>query len=50
MFAKEIWWSEEITICSHDDYNSVYPISSAEYDLSDYGEDPIEVKRTVRSL
>ncbi len=50
MFAKEIWWSEEITICSHDDYNSVYPVSSAEYDLSSYGEDPIEVKRTVRSL
>ncbi len=50
MFAKEIWWSENIKIVRHDDYNSVYPVSSAEYDLSSYGEDPIEVKRTVRSL
>ena len=50
MFSRDIWFSEDITISEHDDYNSIFPISQIVDSWSDDGENKVNVIRTSRKL
>ncbi len=50
MFSRDIWFSEDITISEHDDYNSIFPISQVVDSWSDDGENKVNVIRTSRKL
>ncbi len=50
MFSRDIWFSEDITISEHDDYNSVFPISQLIDSWSDDGEKKVCVIRKSRKL
>lgn len=44
--SRDIWFSEVITISLNVDFDEVYPIKESAYDLSDYGQYEVDVKRT----
>ena len=50
MFSRDIWFSEDITISEHDDYNSIFPIYQVVDSWSDDGENKVNVIRTSRNL
>ncbi len=45
MFARDIWFSENITIAENDDYDSIFPLETAKESLSNYGEYPVKATR-----
>ena len=50
MFSRDIWFSEDITISEHDDYDSIFPISQVVDSWANDGENKVNVVRTSRKL
>ncbi|MBQ7120404.1 MAG: hypothetical protein IJO09_09335 [Oscillospiraceae bacterium] len=50
MFSRDVWFSEEISITWHDDYDELFSIEQLTETLNNEGEDQVEVTRTRRAL
>ena len=50
MFSRDVWFSEEITITWHDDYDKLFSIEELTETLNNEGDDQVEVTRTRRAL
>ncbi|MBE6912838.1 MAG: hypothetical protein E7473_09970 [Ruminococcaceae bacterium] len=50
MFSRDVWFSEEISITWHDDYDKLFSIEQLTETLNDEGDDQVEVTRTRRAL
>ena len=50
MFSRDVWFSEEISITWHDDYDKLFSIEQLTETLNNEGDDQVEVTRTRRVL
>ena len=50
MFSRDVWFSEEISITWHDDYDKLFSIEQLTETLNNEGDDQVEVTRTRKVL
>ena len=50
MFSRSAWFSEDISIDEHDDYDSIYPVSDERELFENEDTNKVKITRTRRKL